>query len=125
MQNGGEPFDGRFLYNPSLLEGLEPLEGQSVPPVDPPLKVRPLRSDDFDRGFLQLLSQLTAGGDVSREDFLRRFEEMRSIPNTYHVIVVEDMDRGAVVAAASLITELKFIRNLASVSSCPMVHFHC
>lgn len=34
------------------------------------LKVRPLQVGDFDRGFLQLLSQLTGIGDVSRMDFL-------------------------------------------------------
>lgn len=34
------------------------------------LKVRPLQVGDYDRGFLQLLSQLTTVGNVSREDFL-------------------------------------------------------
>lgn len=34
------------------------------------LKVRPLQVGDYDRGFLELLSQLTGVGNVSRDEFL-------------------------------------------------------
>lgn len=37
------------------------------------LKVRPLQVGDFDRGFFQLLSQLTGIGNVSRMDYLSMF----------------------------------------------------
>ncbi len=37
--------------------------------------VRPLKESDFDKGFLQLLSQLTSVGNVSRQDFLREFNQ--------------------------------------------------
>lgn len=39
---------------------------------EPWLKVRPLQVGDYDRGFLQLLSQLTSVGTVSRHDFLSK-----------------------------------------------------
>lgn len=38
------------------------------------LKVRPLQVGDYDRGFLQLLSQLTDIGNVSRMDFLSKIK---------------------------------------------------
>ncbi|CAN8030924.1 unnamed protein product [Ixodes persulcatus] len=109
LTNGGEAED-LFLYDPSLLKGLDDLKG---PPCDT-LRVRPLSADDYDRGFLGLLSQLTVGGDVSREEFLARFHAMRSRPDTYYVTVVEDTERGVVVGTATLVAELKFIRNLAT-----------
>lgn len=45
LQNGGEAED-LFLYDPSLLKGLDDLKG---PPCDT-LRVRPLSADDYDRG---------------------------------------------------------------------------
>lgn len=36
------------------------------------MKVRPLKDGDYDRGFLQLLSQLTEVGNVSRTQFLSK-----------------------------------------------------
>lgn len=38
---------------------------------------------------------------------------MKACPNTYYVTIVEDESTGAVIAAASLVTEMKFIRNTA------------
>lgn len=66
------------LYDASLLAKLD--FSRSITKFDPPisavntgepwLKVRPLQVGDYDRGFLQLLSQLTSVGNVSRLDFL-------------------------------------------------------
>ncbi|XP_037576120.1 probable glucosamine 6-phosphate N-acetyltransferase isoform X2 [Dermacentor silvarum] len=113
--NGGEPED-TLLFDPKLLESLDAVEGISVelPPTEPPLKVRPLSSGDYDRGFLDLLTQLTVGGDVSRQQFLDRFRAMKAAPDTYYVTVIEDTDRGVVIASATLFAELKFIRGLAT-----------
>ncbi|CAN7937664.1 unnamed protein product, partial [Ixodes hexagonus] len=113
--NGGDSKD-TFLYDPSLLDDLEGLEGlgRRLPLPCPGLKVRPLSTQDYDRGFLELLGQLTVGGDVSREDFLSRFHAMKSCPDTYYVTVVEDTDKGVVIGTATLVAELKFIRSLAT-----------
>lgn len=66
------------LYDASLLAKLE--FSRSITKFNPPidavntgetwLKVRPLQVGDYDRGFLQLLSQLTGVGHVTREEFL-------------------------------------------------------
>ncbi|XP_049266948.1 probable glucosamine 6-phosphate N-acetyltransferase isoform X3 [Rhipicephalus sanguineus] len=92
--NGGEPED-TLLFDPKLLESLDTVEGIAVelPATELPLRVRPLSSGDYDRG---------------------KFRAMKAAPGTYYVTVIEDADRGAVVASATLFTELKFIRGLAT-----------
>ncbi len=68
-----------FLYDADLLSSLT-FEGLSCfnPPVRSPsdpgqdLRVRPLSSKDYERGFVKLLSQLTKVGDVSKADFLSK-----------------------------------------------------
>lgn len=42
----------------------------AIAPGEPWLKVRPLKSGDFNRGFLESLSQLTSVGEVTETQFL-------------------------------------------------------
>lgn len=68
------------LYDGNLLKKLD--FSRSITKFKPPitavdtgetwLKVRPLQVGDYDRGFLQLLSQLTGVGTVTRMDFLSK-----------------------------------------------------
>ncbi|XP_063221895.1 probable glucosamine 6-phosphate N-acetyltransferase isoform X2 [Bacillus rossius redtenbacheri] len=113
LPEGDEP-----LYNPALLRRLNFSQVSSLfsPPISAlnpgnSLLVRPLCRGDYDRGFLPLLSQLTSVGHISKEQFVRRFFAMKACPDTYFVTVVEDTQTHKVVAAASLITELKFIHD--------------
>lgn len=91
------------LFNPNILDRipLVRLDG---------LLIRPLKSGDYDRGFLQLLSQLTEIGNVSREQFLNTFHRMKST-NGYYIVVIEDLSIGKVIASATLVVEQKFIHN--------------
>ena len=57
----------------------------------PMLLVRQLEADDVDKGFLELLGQLTSVGNVTREAFLARLAEIRAGPE--HVYVVEENGR--------------------------------
>lgn len=69
------------MYDASLITKLN--FNKSIAKFSPPitavntgetwLKVRPLQVGDYDRGFIELLSQLTSVGNVSREDFLSTF----------------------------------------------------
>ena len=43
----------------------------------PGLRVRSLNIDDYDRGFLELLGQLTSVGNISREAWSQRFVHLR------------------------------------------------
>jgi glucosamine-phosphate N-acetyltransferase len=68
------------LYDPSLLLKLDFFRSPAkfnppitaVAPGEPWLKVRPLKSGDYRRGFLQSLSQLTNVGEISETQFLSK-----------------------------------------------------
>lgn len=76
MQANGD-FHTSYLYNPDLLYGLDwkSVQSKVTPfitneePGEDYFLVRPLHIEDYDKGFLQLLSQLTTVGDVSKSDF--------------------------------------------------------
>jgi glucosamine-phosphate N-acetyltransferase len=79
------------------------------------LVLRPLRLGDFDRGFLKILAQLTVvGDDVKREKFESRFRMMKSCPNSYYIVVVEDLKLKKIVGSITLVNEQKFIRHASS-----------
>jgi len=73
-----------------------------------PLKLRPLEEADFGRDFLAVLSQLTDVGTVSQAFFNERAQQLRDDPLS-HMLVVEDLGRGRVCAAGTLVVEPKFI----------------
>ncbi|XP_030370589.1 probable glucosamine 6-phosphate N-acetyltransferase [Scaptodrosophila lebanonensis] len=107
-----------YLYDPNVLLKLDfhrsPAKFQpfisAASPGETWLKVRPLKDTDFDRGFLQLLSQLTTVGNVSRTQFLTRFSQMKA-SGDYFVTVIEDTRKNEIIGAASLVIERKFIHN--------------
>jgi len=79
------------------------------------LVLRRLEIGDFDKGFPAILSQLTQVGDISKEMFCKRFQEMKACGDTYHVMVIEDTTKSKIIAAATLILEIKFIRNCGKI----------
>ncbi|GFT68757.1 probable glucosamine 6-phosphate N-acetyltransferase [Nephila pilipes] len=87
---------------------------------DPPVSIsnpgenlilRPLNINDYHKGYLNLLSQLTRVGDVSEEKFRETFQEMKSCKNRYFVTVIEDLSTNQVVGTATLAIEKKFIHS--------------
>jgi len=112
------PNNGSYLYDPALLEGLDWASVRNLlsPPItntDPGehwLVVRPLQIEDYDKGFLPLLSQLTAVGNVSRTTFERQYWAMQQAGG-YYVTVIEDTRKRSIIGAATLVTELKFIHD--------------
>ncbi|XP_037732270.1 probable glucosamine 6-phosphate N-acetyltransferase isoform X1 [Drosophila subpulchrella] len=109
-----------YLYDPNLLLKLDfhrsPAKFNpfisAANPGEPWMKVRPLKDTDYDRGFLQLLSQLTHVGNVNRTQFLTRFSQMKA-SGDYFVTVIEDTRKNEIIGAASLVIERKFIHNCA------------
>lgn len=115
IENG---LEDESLYPSSILEDLPgTIEGiRLAPPVSikepgENLKIRPLRLGDYDRGYLDLLSQLTKVGSYSRKLFHDTFYSMKNCKNTYFITVIEDISLGKVIGTASLVIERKFIRN--------------
>lgn len=76
QQSNGE-YHSSYLYNPDLLLNLDwnSAKGKVTPfitnenPGEDYFLVRPLQLDDYDRGYLQLLSQLTTVGDITKTEF--------------------------------------------------------
>ncbi|KAF7990968.1 hypothetical protein HCN44_000773 [Aphidius gifuensis] len=99
-----ENFDD--LFNKNLLDCLP----NKINDVS--LLIRPLRASDYNKGFLQLLGQLTDVGNITKEKFLDRFYHMKKAGGFY-VIVVEDVNLKKVIGASTLVVEQKFIHNCA------------
>ncbi|CAG0914088.1 unnamed protein product [Notodromas monacha] len=102
------------LFDPLELEGLDPKNSLGLyRPVsgNEKLTLRPLKSGDFHRGYVKLLSQLSLAGDIDEDKFLNAFSLMKRCPETYYVYVVESpADGGRVIATATVIMEQKFLR---------------
>lgn len=71
-----------------------------------------LHEDDYDNGALQVLSQLTTVGEVSREDF-NKFVKLQQ-GEEYNTIVVRDADK-KVCGISTLLIETKLIHGFSKV----------
>ncbi|CAG9565362.1 unnamed protein product [Danaus chrysippus] len=117
-QHSMEDENSEYLYNPDILKKLD--FGKSPAKFNPFISaahpgedwmvVRPLQRADYDKGFLQLLSQLTSTGSISRKQFDERFTQMKSAGG-YYVTVIEDKRISKIIGAATLTIEQKFIHN--------------
>ncbi|CAH0551864.1 unnamed protein product [Brassicogethes aeneus] len=107
-----------YLFDPELLKNLDwNSMNYAVSPFitneDPGeswLLIRPLKIEDYDKGYLQLLSQLTSVGNVSRSDFEKQYWNMKKAGG-YYVTVIVDTRNNQIIGASTLITEFKFIHN--------------
>lgn len=108
-------FDDTLLRSIDLSRCQLSERGQNYPHLGSNgLLVRPLEREDYTKGYLSLLSQLTKVGDYDRETYDAQFDRMKALPGVYYIVVIEDVSRQRVVASATLVMELKFIRNAAS-----------
>ena len=78
------------------------------------LALRPLKRDDYEKEYMKLLEQLTEVGKVTKEDYIKRFDEMKSAPNAYYICVVEDLNAKKIVASLTLVYEMKFFRSTSA-----------
>ena len=74
---------------------------------------RAIQTSDYEKGYLKLLSQLTSVGDISKEAFIRRLEQMDK--EVYRIVVIEDPNSHKIVAAATVFVEVKFVHNCGQV----------
>jgi len=99
---------GQLLFSTSLISPEVQVELPSG------YKIRPLASDDYERGFLETLSVLTEIGNVSKAQFLERFNYLKQHNHEYFTLVIlSPEDR--VVGAGTIFIERKFIRNTGLV----------
>jgi len=100
------------LYDPELLKPLQCVQDLSA--KNETFYIRPLQSDDFSRGYVDLLKQLTSVGDVTESEFKARFMELKSSNGTYYNTVIVDSNTNQIIGAATLIKERKFIHQCAN-----------
>ncbi|CAF1070309.1 unnamed protein product [Adineta steineri] len=107
-----------YLFDADLLQSIfkqyllkdHKLEGNIY---DGKYLIRPLSLKDYDHGYIDLLRQLTECGKISYEEFQERFYEMKQCSNTYHILVIEDMNLNKkIIGTTTLVCEKKFIRQL-------------
>lgn len=75
------------LYDPSLLRQLNfkksianfKPEIDAIDTGETWIRVRPLQDGDYERGFLQLLSQLTDVGHVTKAEFLSKINDKHTL----------------------------------------------
>ena len=119
-----------FLFDSSVLKQLKPSEfkfnydkfevvtdsakNETFVELGDGLVLRPLKRDDYEKEYMKLLGQLTEVGKVTKEDYTKRFDEMRSAQNTYYIWVVEDLTAKKVVASLTLVYEMKFFRSTSA-----------
>ncbi len=66
---------------------------------------------------MNVLSQLTVVGDVSKSDFEARYDWMfPKHADTYFIAVIVDKKLDTVIGSATLMLERKFVRNTGLVS---------
>jgi len=110
-----------YLFSPDLLDiDLENSSAKFNPKltIQNPgegLKIRPLSREDYDRGFLKLLSELTSVGNISRDQWDSRFDQMQTAEGTYFIAVIEDTTLNKVIGATTLVVEKKFIHECGKV----------
>nr|CAG4637421.1 EOG090X0FKI [Ceriodaphnia reticulata] len=101
------------IYDPEVLKKYNLGERHETLKQDETLCVRPLYMSDYDRGFLELLKELTEVGNISKEQFQAQFSLMKNCPETYYCTVIVDTIKDRIVGASTLLMERKFIRGCA------------
>jgi len=71
--------------------------------------VRELASEDYDKGFYELLDQLAKSPKLPREEFEERLQAIRKESSTYKIIVFEDVNTNKLIASGAILIEKKFI----------------
>ncbi|KAI9260678.1 acyl-CoA N-acyltransferase [Phascolomyces articulosus] len=94
--------DGPHLFSPKLISP----EVLAVLPDG--YTLRPLKRDDYNKGFFDVLSQLSVTGNISQQVFEERFDMMQRM-GCYYLVCIEALDE--IVACATLIVEHKFLHS--------------
>lgn len=102
-----------YLFEESKLTTLSDWEEINSQLEERKLLARPLRIDDFDKGYMELLQQLTTVGSVSKTDYESTFAKMKALNSNnndhYVIVVIEDIETEQLIATSTLFLELKFI----------------
>ena len=77
-----------------------------------------MKRDDFDRGIMNVLAQLSVVGNVTKKDFETRYDWLfPSHSDTYSIVVIVDRKKNLIIGTTTLLIERKFLRNTGIVSN--------
>ncbi|CDU26403.1 related to glucosamine 6-phosphate n-acetyltransferase [Sporisorium scitamineum] len=94
----------QLAFDPTLI----PQATKDLLPQD--IIVRPLASDDYHRGHLRVLADLTSAPDIGPTAWSKQFALQQAAPNTYYPIVFINTSTDQIVACGTLFVEFKFLR---------------
>ncbi|CAF1570571.1 unnamed protein product, partial [Didymodactylos carnosus] len=109
--------DEKYIFAPEILKTVFKLFSTKDSKLngnvyDSKYLLRPLSYDDYDHNYIEVLRQLTECGVITREQFVKRFNEMKQCPDTYYVLILEDLHTNLIIGTATFVCERKFIRQL-------------
>ncbi len=61
------------------------------------------------------MEQLTDVGDVDQDLFEKRFMEYKEAPNSYYVVVIEDITKEKIIGTATVFIEKKVLHGIGKV----------
>lgn len=99
----------QLAFDPSLI----PQPSRDLLPED--IVVRPLASDDYNRGHLRVLADLTQAPDIGPAAWSKQYALQLATPKTYYPIVFIHAPTDQIVACGTLFVEFKFLRNAGLV----------
>ena len=70
--------------------------------------LRPLQRQDYDKGFLVTLGELSKIGSISQKEFNSIFTALQKTASTF-ILVIEDVGLEKIVACGTLFIEQKFL----------------
>tara|TARA_B110001454_G_C12504638_1_gene344237 strand:- start:126 stop:548 length:423 start_codon:yes stop_codon:yes gene_type:complete len=73
---------------------------------------RLLEYTDYEKGLIELLSQLTTTGEITKEDYIKQYNMIQNNPN-HKVYVLEENNK--IISCGTLLIEPKFIHNCSNV----------
>lgn len=75
---------------------------------------RELQKDDYTKGYIELLSNLSNTGNISYDKYISTLEHLQNSGN-YHIFVIEDIEEHVIIGTITLFIEQKFIRECGKV----------
>ncbi|XP_077214899.1 glucosamine 6-phosphate N-acetyltransferase-like [Tasmannia lanceolata] len=73
--------------------------------------IRRLQISDKNKGFIELLNQLSLSDSISDQEFQSRFQDLTSHGDDHMICVIEDDQSHKIIATGSIFIEKKFLRN--------------
>jgi glucosamine-phosphate N-acetyltransferase len=78
--------------------------------------IRELIVEDFNKGYIELLNQLTSESksSITYDDFKEHYNKINN--NSQRILIIEDMTNNKIIASGTILIEYKLIHNFSTVA---------